>query len=103
MATPESKFPRYPDGDVLVTFPDGRVYQLHAVVLRRNSTKLAKLLAKDNGATLTAQAKKNGVVIQYRIDLLLLGDKTAEYVARVCIRSLRKRNVGYTIDLVFDL
>ena len=103
MATPESKFPRYPDGDVLVTFPDGRVYQLHAVVLRRNSTKLAELLAKDNGAALTAQAKKNGVVIQYRIDLVLLGDKTAEYVARVCIRSLQKRNVGYTTDQVFDL
>ena len=93
MATPQSKFPRFPDGDVLVTFPDGRVYQLHAVVLRRNSTKLADLLAKDNGAALTAQSKKNGAVIRYRIDLVVSGDKSAEYVSRVCIQYERMRNI----------
>ena len=59
----------FPDGDVVVSLANGCSYQLHAGVLRRNSTKLSSMLAEEHGAVLTAKAKKAGISVRYRLVL----------------------------------
>lgn len=66
----QSQFPKFADADVLVHLSAGRVYALHAGVLRRNSPRLAELLDDANGANLTTRAKRDGITIRFRLDLI---------------------------------
>lgn len=79
----QSQFPKFADGDVLIYLSAGRVYALHAGVLRRNSTTLAELLDDANGATLTTRAKKDGITTRFRLDLVRADVGPGTLVAKV--------------------
>lgn len=84
MATKESKFPKFADGDVIIILSGSRVYHLHAGVLRRNSTTFAKILDEDHAAVLSHKAKKEGITTRFRLDLTgLVGTLPGRFVRRV--------------------
>ena len=85
MAEIISEFPKFVDGDLQVTLPGGRIYQLHAGVFRRSSKLFSTLLAEDLGAVLSTKAKKEGVMIRYRIDLVDIDSDNPHFVSRVRI------------------
>ncbi|KAI9695887.1 MAG: hypothetical protein M1836_006004 [Candelina mexicana] len=68
-AVKTSKFPHFDDADVVIHLGGGRLYHLHASVLRRNSTFFAEHLTEENGAVLSSKAKKEGVTVRYRVEL----------------------------------
>ena len=74
-----SKFPKFVDGDLLIRMPGSRMYQLHSGVVRRGSKILAKFLTEDWGAVLTPKAKREGVIIRYRLDLVGFETGTAHF------------------------
>jgi len=77
-----SIFPKFSDGDLIV-YTSGRAYQLHANVFRRASPKFSRLLAEENGAILAPRAKKEGVTVRYRLDLVGVESGNAKLVPRV--------------------
>ena len=79
----QSQFPKFADGDVFIHLSAGRVYALHAGVLRRNSTRLAELLDDANGANLSTRAKKEGITIRFRLDLVRAETGPGTLVAKV--------------------
>lgn len=64
-----SDFPKFADGDVVVVLTSGKAYQLHATVMRRNSTLFAEMLTENRAAQLLPKAKKEGVTVRYRMEL----------------------------------
>ena len=78
-----NKFPKFRDGDVTLVLSTGRVYQLHAGVLRRSSEFFSKILTEENGAILTPKAKHAGVTIRYRLDLVDVEIGSGHFVLRV--------------------
>lgn len=78
-----SQFPKFADADVLIYLSAGRIYALHAGVLRRNSTRLAEVLDDANGATLSTKAKKEGTTVRFRLDLVRADVGPGNLVARV--------------------
>lgn len=66
--TQASDFPRFKDGDTLIVLTTSRTFQLHSNVLRRHSETFAHLLAEESGLYLTPKAKKDGMVLRYRLD-----------------------------------
>lgn len=78
-----SQFPKFADADVLIYLSAGRIYALHAGVLRRNSTRLAEVLDDANGATLSTKAKKDGTTVRFRLDLVRADVGPGNLVARV--------------------
>jgi len=84
MATEESTFPKFVDGDVLIILSSSRTYYLHSGVLRRNSTTFAKLLDESHAAVLSSKAKKEGVTTRFRLDLTgVSGNVPGRFVKRV--------------------
>ena len=82
-----STFPKFADGDLIISIPGSQVYQLHSGVVRRASKTLAKFLTEDQGAVLTSKAKKEGAVIRYRLDLVGVETSTAHFepvVSAIC-------------------
>ena len=79
----QSQFPKFADGDVSIHLSAGRVYSLHAGVLRRNSTRLAELLDDANGATLSTKAKRGGIATRFRLDLVRADVGPGTLVAKV--------------------
>ena len=66
----DSVFPRFADGDVVIAINTGRVYQLHSGTLRRHSTFFTQKLLEGHAAQLSTKARKEGVVIRFRFDLM---------------------------------
>ncbi len=84
MATEESSFPMFADGDVLIVNSRNRTYHLHAGVLRRSSTTFAELLDESNAAVLSPKAKKEGIMTRFRLDLTeVTGTSPGTFVRRV--------------------
>lgn len=79
----ESNFPKFHDGDVMIVLSGGRVYQLHASVLRHSSELFARLLLEEYGVILSSRAKKEGMTIRYRLDWVGDGTETGHFVHRV--------------------
>ena len=84
-----SQFPHYADGDVLVIITPVKRFQLHASMLRRNSTTFEHMLAPNAAAQLSARAKREGVTILYQLEL----DKTRSGIGRF------RLNVSFSIYL----
>ncbi|MCJ1416479.1 hypothetical protein MMC32_002817 [Xylographa parallela] len=82
MASNFSHSSKYDDSDLQVTLPGGRVYHLHAGVFRRASGFFAQFLAEDLGAVLSPKAKRDGVNLRYRIDLVGTDTGNARFVSR---------------------
>jgi len=78
-----AKFPMFSDGDLIVYTTGGRGYQLHAGVFRRASSMFAQLLAEEKGALLATKAKKEGVTVRYRLDLIGVESGHARLIPRV--------------------
>ena len=81
-----SRFPRFDDGDVVIGLPGGRLYLLHTAVLRRNSAYFSDLLDEDLGAKLTTKARKEGVNVRYRVDLIIDGRAPGSSNARFILK-----------------
>ncbi|MCJ1248069.1 hypothetical protein MMC30_005284 [Trapelia coarctata] len=77
-----SQFPKFSDGDLIVYTARGGGYQLHANVFRRSSPLFSKLLADEKGAALAPKAKKEGVTVRYRLDLVGVESGNAKLVPR---------------------
>ena len=78
-----TEFPRFQDGDVTVVVSVSRTYQLHSSVLRRNSVFFDHLLRVQGPAELCPAAKKSGVTVVYRLELVrsrLAGGTVGEFV-----------------------
>lgn len=84
-----SQFPHYADGDVLVIITPVKRFQLHASMLRRNSTTFEHMLVPAAAAQLNARAKRDGVTILYQLEL----DKTRGGISRF------RLNVSFDIFL----
>ncbi len=67
--TVKSEFPTFSDADVVINLGGGRIYHLHASVLRRNSTVFAEKLTEEKGAALSSRAKKEGITLRYSAEL----------------------------------
>jgi hypothetical protein len=65
-----SEFPNYGDGDVAIVVTPQKTYQLHSGVLRRYSHYFADVLAEEAAANLSTKAKKDGITIRYRLQLV---------------------------------
>ncbi|KAL9118902.1 MAG: hypothetical protein Q9187_004541 [Circinaria calcarea] len=78
----ETKFPKFPDGDVMIVLSGGRVYRLHASILRHSSDLFACLLPEEHGATLSSKAKKDGATIRYRLDWVADDTEIGHFVHR---------------------
>lgn len=65
-----SDFPLYSDGDVAIIVAPAKTYQLHSNVLRTQSHFFAEVLNEDQAATLSSKARKDGVTIRYRYQLV---------------------------------
>jgi hypothetical protein len=65
-----SDFPNYGDGDVAIVVGPLKQYQLHSGVLRRNSLYFSDVLSEEAAANLSTKAKKDGVTIRYRLQLV---------------------------------
>ena len=78
-----SSFPKFADGDLIISIPGSRIYQLHSGVVRRASTFLARFLTEDQGAVLTTEAKREGAVIRYRLDLVGVETGTVHFESTV--------------------
>lgn len=83
--TKGNAFPHFEDGDVSILLSASRSYQLHARTLRMHSPYFARLLLEDRAAKLSPKAKKEGVRIQYRIELALPAEDE-EGVGRLHLR-----------------
>ena len=90
-----SRFPRFDDGDVVIGLPGGRLYLLHTAVLRRNSAYFSDLLAEDFGATLNPKARKEGVSIRYRVDLIFDGPATGSSSAHFVLKVIHGPPLSY--------
>ena len=88
MASNFSHSSKYADSDLQITLPGGRVYHLHAGVFRRASRFFAQFLIEDLGAVLSTKAKRNGINLRYRIDLVGTETGNARFVPRVRISML---------------
>ncbi|KAI9664299.1 MAG: hypothetical protein M1829_005854 [Trizodia sp. TS-e1964] len=103
-----SEFPRFTDGDVIVAFQNGNVYQLNSTVLRASSTAFKDLLHEKKGANLSNKAKKDGKVIRYWLELdRSLGGSGRFYLKKLddqgrCINpGLRLDGINNGSDLVY--
>lgn len=65
-----SEFPNYGDGDVAIVVSPLKTYQLHSGVLRRYSNYFADVLSEEAAANLSTKAKKEGITIRYRLQLV---------------------------------
>ncbi|MCJ1395462.1 hypothetical protein MMC18_008348 [Xylographa bjoerkii] len=72
----------YADSDLQVTLPGGRIYHVHAGVFRRASKFFAQFLTEDLGAVLSTKARKDGITLRYRIDLVGMETGNARFVPR---------------------
>ncbi|KAF2843216.1 hypothetical protein M501DRAFT_1028033 [Patellaria atrata CBS 101060] len=66
---PDSRFPNYRDGDVRIILSNTRKFQLHSDTLRNSCNLFRKLLTEDRAAPLSTKAKKDGVVVRYRLHM----------------------------------
>ncbi|KAI9852714.1 MAG: hypothetical protein M1838_005909 [Thelocarpon superellum] len=71
-----SVFPRFNDGDVLITLATSKAYQLHANVLRRNSSVFNQLLTDERATVISPKHKRDGRVLRFRVNLVLGDDET---------------------------
>jgi hypothetical protein len=93
----ESDFPMFDDGDVLVVLSANRQYQLHARTLRMHSDLFRRLLAEEHSTKLSSRAKKEGVKVQFRIELQLPRDD-AHGVGRFVLR-VSSNNISFFLLL----
>ena len=100
MASNFSHSSKYDDSDLQVTLPGGRVYHLHAGVFRRASGFFAQFLAEDLGAVLSPKAKRDGVNLRYRIDLVGTDTGNARFVSRVCASMLAFSRKPYKVNYI---
>ena len=75
----QGQFPMFRDGDVLVILDKSHFYKLHSYVLRRQVPVMAELLMENKGAMLSAQARKDGNSLRWRIDLHAIPDPDASW------------------------
>ena len=101
MATEESRFPKFADGDVLIVLSSTRTYYLHSGVLRRNSTTFAKLLDESLAAVLSSKAKKEGVAIRFRLDLTgVSGNAPGHFMQRVSPWMVRIAGLKHGVSML---
>ena len=65
-----SVFPTFSDGDVLICLSPTVTYKLHSSILRQHSRLLRDMLQKEAATKLSAQSRREGVAIQYRLEYL---------------------------------
>ncbi|KAK3081162.1 hypothetical protein LTS18_009588, partial [Coniosporium uncinatum] len=63
-------FPHCSDGDVMIVLAPGRFFQLHSDVLKRSSGFFQEVLTEENAIYLSEKAKRQGVCIRYRLELV---------------------------------
>ncbi|KKY19217.1 hypothetical protein UCRPC4_g04591 [Phaeomoniella chlamydospora] len=98
-----SGFPRYRDGDVLIYVGPRQRYELHANVLRRNSSYFEKLLASNNAAQLSSRAKKEGITTLYLLEWIKPDSGSLSGIGSFNLRSLDPHGrplTGLTINFL---
>jgi hypothetical protein len=74
LVTKKNIFPVFADGDVMIFINTGRVYQLHSSTLQRHSPYFNEHLSEEHAAVLSPKAKKDGVVIRFRLELVMTSE-----------------------------
>ena len=99
----DSKFPKFHDGDVMIVLSGGRVYQLHANILRHSSELFARLLPEEHGVTLSSKAKREGMTIRYRLDWVSDGTESGHFVHRVNLLRSSHSTQKPTVSVIADI
>ncbi|KZF23054.1 hypothetical protein L228DRAFT_283113 [Xylona heveae TC161] len=86
-----SQFPRYTDGDVIITLAEVHTYQLHSSVLRRCSAHFRRLLIEEKATKPDETARESGVYVRYQLEL---ADYELDGVGWVVIKSTDSMNNG---------
>jgi len=87
-------FPKFADGDIIISAGTGMTWKLHSNALRNASRKLKKMIDEIEGRKITARMREDGSLLRWKIAMSQWSDKPED---------MRFRDLAVSVRIFFRL